>query len=476
MFRDCVDGILVCFVKKLRIRPNKPTTGRIHAKDNDIVWELSLDDFRQASEASGRRNRLNSKTFSLCAPSCHGSTPVRAYLTAQVNPQSGVFRKLVYGVKFVDEVSGAICSQSVGPRNPKMCVEHFAGDSRSCCAFPNIREHVDADSMFRLGFSFVLVDKPGSFPPMSDRFEMGEKCGRGSFGKVRQVRDKITGRDDLVMKVVKSPSDIALEVYALQKLAGCPGFVDLLGAFQHGEDKHALVTQRLHVDSSVFAKTGHNASRCSAKAVVHIGSQLVRCLQSVHKVGLLHNDIKPANVMIHSRGFQQVYLIDFGLATFFRWKGVHVSQVLHDGGDGVRVHGSPAFCSAEAHGGITSRRSDVENLCFVLMYLAAGSLLWCDPSYDRSAIRLLKRHRHVIALHMRSDASINSTLVDSLMKMWDHCQSLDFVSEPDYDWLVRNLESVMLSSSPSSKFVMHRKISVGSCSTSCSTPEIDMTP
>ena len=46
-------------------------------------------------------------------------------------------------------------------------------------------------------------------------------------------------------------------------------------------------------------------------------SELVLAIESVHKLGFIHRDIKPDNILIDKNG--HIKLTDFGLCTGFRW-------------------------------------------------------------------------------------------------------------------------------------------------------------
>lgn len=45
---------------------------------------------------------------------------------------------------------------------------------------------------------------------------------------------------------------------------------------------------------------------------VHIIEQVAKALDAAHKVGLVHRDVKPSNILLEDDDF--AYLIDFGIA------------------------------------------------------------------------------------------------------------------------------------------------------------------
>jgi serine/threonine protein kinase len=93
-----------------------------------------------------------------------------------------------------------------------------------------------------------------------------------------------------------------------------------------------------------------------------------------HTSGILHGDIKPDN-MAMGRGpkANEVYLLDFGLARYYRDA---MTLIHHPPEHGAGKTGNYRFCSLRAHSGevAPSRRDDLESLAYVLIMLIKGAL------------------------------------------------------------------------------------------------------
>jgi serine/threonine-protein kinase len=101
-----------------------------------------------------------------------------------------------------------------------------------------------------------------------------------------------------------------------------------------------------------------------AEIVACIGMLLGSALAEAHRAGIVHRDVKPANVMVTARG--RVALTDFGVA---RIEGDDASVLTRSG----MLLGTPAFMSPEqAMGDTLDERSDIYSLGATLYQLATG--------------------------------------------------------------------------------------------------------
>ena len=98
---------------------------------------------------------------------------------------------------------------------------------------------------------------------------------------------------------------------------------------------------------------------------VDLATQIAQGLQEAHNNGTVHRDVKPANIMVTSRG--RAVVMDFGLAQLASSK----AKLTREGS----TVGTSAYMSPEQMGGETvDRRTDIWALGVVLYEMLAGAL------------------------------------------------------------------------------------------------------
>ena len=110
-----------------------------------------------------------------------------------------------------------------------------------------------------------------------------------------------------------------------------------------------------------ITKRGGNLSW---KETVHLVSQIINALNHSHEKGIVHNDVKPQNVMLLSSG--DIKIMDFGIAKFSR-AGMQTSN--------DKTMGSVHYISPEqATGEDVDRRSDIYSVGIMMYEMLTGVL------------------------------------------------------------------------------------------------------
>lgn len=116
----------------------------------------------------------------------------------------------------------------------------------------------------------------------------------------------------------------------------------------------------------------------SVKEILRIGAQIAEGLAAAHKQGLIHRDMKPANVLLEN-GVERAKVADFGLAKTM--DDVTMTRT----GD---FSGTPQFMSPEqASGGLVDHRTDLFSLGAILYTMCTGR----PPFRAENPLATLKR-------------------------------------------------------------------------------------
>jgi transcriptional regulator with GAF, ATPase, and Fis domain/serine/threonine protein kinase/Tfp pilus assembly protein PilF len=189
---------------------------------------------------------------------------------------------------------------------------------------------------------------------MPSRYEPTTMLGKGGGGEVWAVRDRVTGRA-LALKVLADDAGEA-EVLALVREAVTLSGLEGLGVPQvlafgrlRGGTRRFLVRELVDGRSleDVLAAAGSGAREERMREWLVPLASAADQLTVLHRAGLLHGDVKPANVIVGRDGSGT--LVDLGLATPWREGGARARGLTPKYAAPELLRGEPLTVRAEVY-------------------------------------------------------------------------------------------------------------------------------
>jgi serine/threonine protein kinase len=206
------------------------------------------------------------------------------------------------------------------------------------------------------------------------------RVGAGSFGEVWRARHHVFG--DIV--AIKVPTDaeyvrnLQREGVAIHGLKH-PNIVRAIDLDPYGDPPYLIME---YVDGpSLRELIDHYRAKFPIESAVTIMRGMLLALGVAHGNGLVHRDVKPANVLVHhpreklaSIGEQAVRVTDFGLGAV---GGATTQSMMQSGSlltdDGKSIAGTWAYMSPEQKEGVPlDARSDLYSCGIILFEMLTG--------------------------------------------------------------------------------------------------------
>ena len=244
------------------------------------------------------------------------------------------------------------------------------------------------------------------------RYELGELIGRGGMAEVRVAVDKRLGRT-VAVKIMRSDlandeiflSRFRREAHAIAQMNN-PNIVNIYDSGEESVTADNGLEERLPylVMEYIKGKTLRDILKMNGALSQRDAEQVMlgvlNALEYSHRMGIIHRDIKPGNIMISEQGMVKV--MDFGIARALDDSATTMTQ-------SQGVVGTAQYLSPEqARGEQVDMRSDLYSAGCVLYEMLTGR----PPFIGDSAVAIAYQHVSEVATPL-------STLVPGMPVMWD---------------------------------------------------------
>jgi serine/threonine-protein kinase len=216
---------------------------------------------------------------------------------------------------------------------------------------------------------------------LSERYVLLERIAVGGMGSVYGARDERLDRS-VAIKVLKD--DLAHDPRFVERFrrearsAGALSHPNVAEVYDYGQegDRHFIVMEL--VEGRDLSRVLREEGPLAPERAAAIGAAVARALEHAHAAGVVHRDVKPANVMVTPG--DRVKVTDFGIA-----RATGESTLTATGS----VMGTAQYISPEqAAGEPVTARSDIYSLGIVLFEMLTGSV----PFTGDSALAVAMKH------------------------------------------------------------------------------------
>ena len=230
---------------------------------------------------------------------------------------------------------------------------------------------------------------------ISGRYRLNEPIGHGGMATVYRGQDEALGRD-IAVKLFRasavSPDDVDRQETEMRLLASLshPGLVTLFDAGKDdagrddgeaGEPRAFLVMEL--VDGPDLRKRLREVKRLSAAEAAYLGAELAGALAYIHGRGVIHRDVKPANILLPpviAGTLPRAKLTDFGIARMLDGARITAANATL----GTANYLSPEQASSQDVG----FSSDIYSLGLVLLESVTGRIEFGGSAVEAAIARL----------------------------------------------------------------------------------------
>jgi eukaryotic-like serine/threonine-protein kinase len=201
---------------------------------------------------------------------------------------------------------------------------------------------------------------------LPERYTGPQAIGRGGMGEIFRATDTTLGRavaikvlDDRYARDANVRARFTREALAAARLSGNPNIVTIYDVGEHAERPFIVME---YLGGGSLEERLRNGGPVPVRQALEWLEQAANALDAAHREGVVHRDVKPANLLL-DRG-DRVHVADFGIAS-----AAGTDSLTQTG----TVLGTASYLSPEqAQGERTTAASDLYSLAVVAFELFTG--------------------------------------------------------------------------------------------------------
>jgi hypothetical protein len=217
---------------------------------------------------------------------------------------------------------------------------------------------------------------------LDERYALDERVGVGGFSEVWRAHDRVLDRP-VAVKLLRSGyaghEETLYRFRAEARHAGALSHQNIARVYDYGDPspEHPPYLVMELIDGDSLARVLRTGGAMDAARAMDIVAQAAVGLQAAHQAGLVHRDVKPANLLLDAAGV--VKITDFGISY-----AAGSASVTRTG----MIVGTPSYLAPErASGAQATPASDLYALGVVAYECLTGA-----PPFAGSAIEVVLAH------------------------------------------------------------------------------------